>query len=368
VTVYFDRDEPLYHSVKNLLREYQFANPRIDVDTVDYVREPGAAQRIKALYDLNRVVDKDLVIFECNGRTKVVNQKEMSELDIAPLVAGQSREIKRTHFKGEMLFTSALLHVTSLGPLKAYFLKDHREHQPESADADTGYSRFAAMLEDNNIEWSTLSLAGTNRIPSDASLLIIAGPQNPYQTEELDKVDRYLSGGGRLLVLLNFYGLNRNAGLGYVLSKWGVAVGDDVVRDRGNTSNGQDVFVVNYGTHPIAKPLVTTPMHLVFPRSVRRASGGGSGVDRPSVDELLFTGTDGILYTEIQDGVVQESSASAVRTNICLAVAVEKGRIRDVAADRGTTRMVVVGESFLFNNRMLDNFGNRDFGGLAVNW
>lgn len=366
-TIYFNVDSPLYDSVADLLREYHFANNNVDVDTVDYQREPGAAQLVKTKYELERDLAKDVVIFECNGSRRIISEKEMSELDISPLVSGRSKEVKRTHFKGEMLFTSAILNVTSTRPLRAYFLKDHREHPPESLEADTGYSRFAALLKENNITWETLSLGGTNQIPSDANLLIIAGPQNPYLTGELDKIDQYLAGGGRLLILFDFYGVNRNAGLLYILSKWGVVVGDDVVRDRSKTSNGQDLLVSHYGSHPITRPLIETPLYLVYPRSVKPTSVP-PGAEGPTVTELFYTSPAGAISTEIKDGVIPEPPPGQSKTNVCLAVAVEKGKIRDAAADRGTTRIVVVGESFFLNNRMIDYYGNRDFAGLAINW
>ena len=37
-------------------------------------------------------------------------------------------------------------------------------------------------------------------------------------------------------------------------------------------------------------------------------------------------------------------------------------------ADRGTTRLIVIGDSLCFNNQILDSAGNRFFAGFAVNW
>lgn len=51
-----------------------------------------------------------------------------------------------------------------------------------------------------------------------------------------------------------------------------------------------------------------------------------------------------------------------------MAVAVEKGGIQGVTADRGATRIVVVGSSFSFANAVLNYAGNADFANLAVNW
>jgi len=51
-----------------------------------------------------------------------------------------------------------------------------------------------------------------------------------------------------------------------------------------------------------------------------------------------------------------------------LMVAVEKGALKDVITERGTTRMVVVGDSNFLANQLLDSADNRAFAGYAVNW
>src|SRR5215813_5216207 len=51
VTIYYDQNEPFYSTVVALLNEYKFANSRISIENVDYVRDAGAAQRIKAEYN-----------------------------------------------------------------------------------------------------------------------------------------------------------------------------------------------------------------------------------------------------------------------------------------------------------------------------
>ena len=51
-----------------------------------------------------------------------------------------------------------------------------------------------------------------------------------------------------------------------------------------------------------------------------------------------------------------------------LMVAVEKGAIKDVITERGSTRMVVVGDSLFLGNLQIDSAANRDFAAAAVNW
>ena len=45
-------------------------------------------------------------------------------------------------------------------------------------------------------------------------------------------------------------------------------------------------------------------------------------------------------------------------------VAVEKGAIKDVITERGSTRMVVVGDSLFLGNHQIDSAANRDFAAL----
>src|SRR5262249_24966962 len=38
ITIYYDQNEPFYSTVLSLLNEYRFANPRISIENIDYVR------------------------------------------------------------------------------------------------------------------------------------------------------------------------------------------------------------------------------------------------------------------------------------------------------------------------------------------
>jgi len=51
-----------------------------------------------------------------------------------------------------------------------------------------------------------------------------------------------------------------------------------------------------------------------------------------------------------------------------LIVAVEKGAIKGVIAERGTTRIVVAGDSLFLVNGPIENVANRDLAGYIVNW
>ena len=369
VTLYFDKRDPLYSMSYNLLKAYRFANRQVQIDIVDYLNEPGNAQLAKARYKLSEN-DRDIVIFESQGRSKVVYQSELSDLDIQPLLSGQSKEVKRTHFKGEALFTSAILNVLQTRQTRAYFLEGHGEHNPEADDGLMGYSRFAGVLHENNVLLASLRLEGPGDIPADCNLLVIAGPRTALQPEVLEKVGRYLKQGGRLFALFNYHGLLQKSGLERTLAEWGVTVGQNVVIDE-KSADGQDrnnMVASTFGTHSLIKPLYGYQLYLVLPRSVAREPKGAAGSDAPQVDPLLYTTEAGRVITDIRpDGQIVGSLAD-VKGNVSLMVAVEKGGIRNVSADRGTTRIVVTGDSLFLCNNNIDREANRPFASHAINW
>ena len=366
VIVYFDKQSPLYDSVWALLKEYSNRNRRIHVEAVDYERDPGRAGIIKKNYRLPKDNEKDLVIFDCSNRPpKFVYEMELSDLDVQPMLNHEG-PARRTHFKGELMFTSALFSVTTGSPLKAFFLYGHDEHAPQDNKDDLGYGRFADLLRLNNIETNSLSLLGTNEIPS-GSLLVIAGCRKMLSFAELSKIDQYLKNGGRLLVLFNLFSTDNPTGLERILAEWGVEAGRNIVKDKANSSSGFDVASSFFGNHPITAPILQSRLHLVEPRTIRKLPSSPANGDAPAVSELVFTGPDAVIITDVHNGVATPHLTD-LRTNACLAVAVEKGKIKNVNADRGTTRIVAVGDSHFLDNQMLDLGGNRDFASMAVNW
>ena len=371
VTLYYDKRESRYNLSYNLLKAYHYANPLIDLKVVDYINEPGAAQVVKLKHKLGET-DRDLIVFESQDRPKIVYQGELSDIDIQPLVRGESKEVKRTNFKGEGLFTSAILNVISARQPKAYFLTGHGEHSPESEDGMNGYSRFAGMMRENNVDIARLSMDGPGEVPTDCNLLIIAGPRNAIDPKVLDKVSRYLRQGGRLLVM--FYprvGPARSSGLETLLAEWGVKVGDNLVIDEKNAlSDTKEDFVTStFGNHPIIKPLLHGfQVYTILPRTVEKDTSKPASTDSPQIDPLLYCSSEGRVITDIRPDGRPVSSPRDFIGNKSIAVAVEKGGLRNVSADRGTTRIVATGESLFLVNNAIDREANRQFATHAVNW
>lgn len=371
VVLYYDKRESLYNLSYNLLKAYRYANPLIDLELVDYINEPGAAQAVKLKHKLAET-DRDLVIFESQGRSKVVYQGELSDIDMQPLLRGESKEVKRTNFKGEALFTSAILNVISARQPKAYFLSGHGEHSPEKDEGQTGYSRFATVLRENNVAVNQLHLEGPNEVPADCSLLVIPGPRTPIGQPVLDKVSRYLKQGGRVFVMFfSTIGTAGSTGLEELLAEWGVKVGEDAVIDEKNAMSDTKLDFVSstYGSHALIKPLLHGfQLYCILPRSVAKDDRRAAGADAPQVEHLLHTSSSGRMITDIRPNGQMVPGTRDYTGNIPIMAAVEKGGIRNVTSDPGATRIVVTGESQFLVNNAIDREANRQFAIHAVNW
>jgi ABC-type uncharacterized transport system involved in gliding motility auxiliary subunit len=95
----------------------------------------------------------------------------------------------------------------------------------------------------------------------------------------------------------------------------------------------------------------------MLPRSVGQLKVRSQAADAPHVDELAFTGLNATAAGDLVH-----------KPPFPLMVAVEKGAIKDVITERGSTRIVVVGDSIFLANHYIDALANRDFAGNAVNW
>ena len=371
VVLYFGRDEPMFKMSSALLKAYSSVNPRIIVQTIDYIRDTSDALAIKKKYGLAEKNDRDMVIFDCENRTKFVYQGELSDLDMNELLAGKSGEIKRVAFKGEMLFTSAILTVLTPRQFKAYFLQGHDEHNPASDDGLMGYSKFAGVLSENGVKFEPLRLEGAAEIPSDCNLLIVAGPTQRMLPVVVEKIDRYLKQqGGRLLALFNFYSEIRETGLERSLAEWGVVVGRNRVNDEGYavSPDKQDMVVSSYGNHPLVRPLLRSQLYLLRPRTISREKSPGRGADAPQVEELVFTSEGARVIENFRpDGSPSPSSDDPIGRKP-LMVAVERGGVRKVSAERGATRIVVAGDSIFLANDTIDKAANHEFASHAINW
>ncbi|MFZ1074390.1 MAG: GldG family protein [Verrucomicrobiia bacterium] len=366
VTLYYDRQDDFYPDIVALLDEYRSVNPKVSVRTVDYVRDAGEAEKVKEQYKLDSATDKNLVIFDCDGRIKIANGDALTQFkleEIPPKNSAQRQlefERKPVAFRGEEMFTGMLLALENSHPLKAYFLQGHGEPSL-SDDGNFGFLKFASTLAQNYIAVTNLELLGDSTIPMDCNLLVIAAPTTPLSGLELQKVDQYLTQGGRLLALFNYASIRQPTGLEPILQRWGVNVAYDYVKDPDSTITGQDVIVRKFGQHPVVSALGQLSLQMILPRPIVRVDMQNPPASAPQVDELAFSSPGSTLA-----GDTAEPPHSYP-----LMAAVEQKSVAGVVNPRGNTRIIVTGDSIFLGNHYIEggeSGANRDFLSAAVNW
>ncbi len=368
VTLYYDKSDPLYGDISALLKEYQAHTRQLSVKTVDYYLNPGEAQEIKLKYNLGSATNRDFVIFDSNGRRKFVDGGRLSDYHYDFLRSTNQDDPrininrKRIAFSGEMHFSSALFAVTQEKPLKAYFLVSHGEHSPNDTSDTQGYSKLADIFHRNYVATDTLNgLLGTNPVPADCNLLVIAGPRQEFDPIESDKISDYLEQGGRLFALFDVGSTNLQTGLEAILAKWNVRITHSIVRDpeSANGGDGSAFLVSALARHEVMDPILGESMEMVLPRPIERIKApSATSADEVQMTELAFSGTNSILA----------DNPTGTPHPYPLMAAVEKSAAKGVATERGTTRMLIAGDSIFLNNQIIDVAANQDFADSAINW
>ncbi len=358
VTLYFDRKDEFYPDIVALLNEYRAADKNISLHTVDYVRDAGEAEQVKAQYKLAGAADKDLVIFDCGGRVKMVSGDALTQYTLEQLPNEKEREFRKKpiSFSGEKMFTAVLLALQNAEPLHAYFMQGHGE--PSLTDTgDFGYLKFGAVLQQNYIAVNNFEFIGDSAVPMDCQLLVIAAPAAEFKEIELQRIDEYLAQGGRLLLLFNYASLKRATGLEPILQRWGINVLADIAQDP-NTITGQDIKVRAFSQHPIVNSFADFALHIVLPRPVEKINLAKPPANAPQVTELARTSDAGTLAID----------RSAAPRSYSLMAAVEQKPVPGVTNPRGNTRIVVAGDSVFLSNHWIESAANRDFLNSSANW
>lgn len=249
IDLYYERGErQRSRDLVELLRDHC---PQLTYELVDLDRNPARAKE-------HRVDHYDRAVLQYDGREVVVfaGSEESLVGGIARILAEHARVL--------------------------YFLDGHKERSLGAGNGEA-WSRAAQVLRNEGYELRPLSLLQLGDVPSDASAVVLAGPETDLAEGELRALTSYVQRGGAVLLAVDPLVLPR---LEAWVADYGFALGDDVVIDRANRvygSDGTNVVVPYYRDHPAVRAM-TTPSVLGRARSVDIASGHQDDVTRgPSI-------------------------------------------------------------------------------------
>ena len=200
-----------------------------------------------------------------------------------------------------------------------------------------GMSDIARELARDGYRNFTLDLADTKAIPADCAMLIVAGAKDGFSRTEIGRLDGYLKGGGRMLVLMGPPG---DDGVASLLPQWGIRTSVQTLADA-RTISGSDVIVSDFADHAITSGFSGSRIVLENPLTF-----AGSAVAEGAV------GADRIEFTPL---------ARIGSTAVVAAAERGVGIGGDVALR--PTRIVVIGDpTFVMNGQLAERANaNRDF-------
>jgi ABC-type uncharacterized transport system involved in gliding motility auxiliary subunit len=316
------RGEHVHRRIEDFLRPYQRAKPDLTVTLVDPREQPKAAA-------------------EAGVRAPI-------EL----VLAYQRRTERLTEFN-EQALANALLRLARGSERLVLWLDGHGERKLNGpANHDLG--EFGRQLELKGFRVSGLNLALAQDVPANAALLVIASPQVNLLDAEVQKIRRYLAGGGNLLWLIDPEPLR---GLAPVAELLGLVLTPGIVADPEAARYGASpalAIAAVYGRHAVTDGfnLIT-----VYPEARQiETIENEEWRARP----LIEVAPRGCVKAGKLEGPCDKSRD--IPGPITIATAFERA-----VGDR-QQRVVVVGNGHFLSNAFIGNGGNRDLGVNIVNW
>ncbi len=321
---------------KDLLDTYRYLNKNIKYEFVD----PDAQPEITRSYDVKTY---GTMILEGYGKKETVQGADEGDV------------------------TNALVKLTSTEQKKIYFLTGHGERSL-SADARDSFSNAKTALEKSSYTTGEFNLLQQEDIPSDASLVIIAGPEKQIPPREQQVLKNYLARGGRVMLMIDPL---VDSGMKDFLKGYGIEITDDVVVDRLSRLFGASErvpVVMDYGAHKITENF-SQPTFYPDARSVVPLE-----TPPPGIDVQVLASTSPNSWAErnlemLKQGKIEFDKDKDLQGPVPLVVlATIKGQNGPDPGEKDAGPkeekngvLVVAGNSMFASNSYFSQYGNGDF-------
>lgn len=220
-----------------------------------------------------------------------------------------------------------------------------------------------SSLEQNNVQTEELQLNQAGKVPEDADVLAIIGPQRDLSDTEMKAIRTYLSNGGKLLLSLGFVEDMKSSwkNIDALMADYGVVDEHAVMVDNQQASTMGPLWVVpEYGTHAITDKLDTSQLYPMLSLSIALTS---KEQDKYTLSPLMHSSNDSYGETNI-GGLLQNETTNDAEEDI--QGPVELGYAADTTD--GKPKAVILGSSIFMQDSEIANGGNRDFILNTVNY
>ena len=281
------------------------------------------------------------------------------------LELGEQREM--VSFASEAEITGALSRLMNPVVRIVYYATGSGERDFEGTE-QTSFSQVGDLLGNQNYELRPINLALTATVPSDATVLVVAGSQVPVSAEVTQVIKAYVDGGGTLLVLSDppiqyQQPISVTEPLAdYLRADWGIDLGRDVVLATQSSLQDQPytVFAGDYGTHAITQDFRTIGSLYDFARSIT-LTDAQSANPAISVTPLVVAGPDAWGETTLDDATrPAQLDPEDVQPTVNLAVVGENSATG--------ARVVVFGDTDFASNAWASQGADGRLFVSSVNW
>jgi len=382
------KDYRFYGQIVDILEEYKYVSSKITVTLLnpltDRTKITELAEKLKM--DLEEL-KMNSVIFTCGDKSKHVQQSEVIEREFP------------FKFKGEEVFTSAVLSVTRDKQTNVYFTKGHGEREYGDFER-AGIGNLASAIKRANYNVLPLDLLKQKRVPENCDILFIAGPTRSFSTQETNYIRDYVGTSsrlindkgelknGKLIVMLEpAVGVNKSSGLSALLGEYGVVVRDDAVVYN-------KVNMPLFGMQTVVEIYISDEKYLdhEITEDIKKLTSvfyGSSVLSIAPITDTMAFSTKGIVQAPDQSWGETEivgkkrpkyDEDSDICSPIILAVAAElrEAKPNPTAPPHATQafanigkkgpRIVVFGDTDFAANAFSDNPGNQDLVLNAISW
>ena len=331
-TAFFSQNSPTDTAQKLLNNIKANSNGKFDYTFVNPDRDPQAAQQAGI-----------------TGDGKILLQMG----DHKEIVAGAS--------ESEIL--KGMLRLLNPGSNVVYFLTGHGEKDIEQG-GQTSMTRAKSTLENKNYTVKTLNLLSENKIPEDASTIVIAGPVKPVSADEVKLLKGYLDKGGSLIVMedptaLTQFG-NESDPLADMLAKdWGITYTNDIVIDLNSPQPTTAVAAYYDTSNPVTVNMNNLAAYFPFTRSLNVSKSVQDVTLTPLVqtNERSWGETN---FESLKTGGQVGLDPGEAQGPLTLVVAGENSKSK--------ARVIAFGTSSFAVDQIFDAYGNGDMFVNSVDW
>jgi ABC-type uncharacterized transport system involved in gliding motility auxiliary subunit len=337
--------------------------------TITYFDQPRGFEQARDLFqqykNLSGKVQVEYVDVDKNPQ--LARDAGITSLGTALVQVGDKKEQAKSF--NEEGITGAIIRDLKNNTRTVCFITGSGEHRIDDSDRD-GYSTFKELLGKDEYATQTLDLLHKTEIPSDCTVLVLAGPTKDYQQPQVDAIKKYVEDGGRALFLLDppfQFGkgdIADNGALTGLLENWGVTVEKDLVIDPiGQLAGlGPQVAIVTsegYGSHSIVNDIKGEATGFPLARSLEIKN-----TDKTSVDKLFSSSPASFATSNLKSPTVDSRDPKNKKGAMLLGAA----GTYSTGKENAQGRFVVVGNSNWASNSFLGFKGNPDLAVDTVNW